>query len=104
MILFADMTKPLAVITHNVYDTICRYDQAIVIIRSPYDALIAEFHRKNQTGQYYESGHLEWADEALFYTEGRSTLLFAFFFVEHKFYGVLMPMYFVKSHQLYSSP
>ena len=72
--LFADMTKPLQ--SHAACTIInCRYDQAIVITRSPYDALIAEFHRQNQKLQYYESGHTEWANETLFYTKGRFSIV-----------------------------
>ena len=76
-LIFEDMTKPLQSPADRMI-IICRYDQAIVITRSPYAALIAEFHRQNQTGQYYESGHTEWANESLFYTKGRLTLLFYF--------------------------
>ena len=45
------------------------YDQAIVIIRNPYHALIAEFHRRHsRNDKYPDSGHTGLAAQRLFYT------------------------------------
>ena len=45
------------------------YDQAIVIIRNPYHALVAEFHRQNcKRDKFPNSGHTGLAAKRLFYT------------------------------------